>query len=86
MSLRLLWPHPEFVFYVAVEVSQALECYPEDNRGILPWVSPTDRNLAAFNGDITPGEFVLRTLFTEFTVLAEKKIDHVLSESLVSFT
>lgn len=33
---------------------------------------------------MTPGEFVLRTLFAEFTVLAEKKIEIILSESLVS--
>lgn len=33
---------------------------------------------------MTPGEFVLRTLFAEFTVLAEKKIETILSEPLVS--
>jgi hypothetical protein len=32
--------------------------------------------------DIKPGEFILRTLFAEFAVLAEKKIDLVLSEPL----
>lgn len=34
---------------------------------------------------MTPGEFVLRTLFAEFTVLAEKKIETILNEPLVSF-
>lgn len=34
--------------------------------------------------DIKPGEFVLRTLFAEFAVQAEKKIDSVLAEPLVS--
>lgn len=70
--------------FVTVEVGQTLECYPEDNRGILPWVSPTDRTVIACYSDVTPGQFVLRTLFTEFTVLAEKKIDLILSEPLVS--
>ena len=69
---------------MTVEFVQSLECNSEENHGVLPWVAPTDRHSTACNGDVTPGEFVLRTLFTEFTVLAEKKIDHVLSEPLVS--
>ena len=36
------------------------------------------------NDDINPGEFVLRALFTEFTVLAERKIERLLKEPLVS--
>ena len=36
-------------------------------------------NCVNIETDIKPGEFVLRTLFAEFAVLAEKKIDQVLS-------
>lgn len=35
--------------------------------------------------EINPGEYVLRTLFSEFTILAEKKIDRLMKESFVSF-
>ena len=35
--------------------------------------------------DLNPGEYVLQTLFSEFTVLAEKKIDRLMKESLVSY-
>jgi len=53
----------------------------------LPWGQPPERqtSTAAYAFDVTPGEFVLRTLFAEFTVLAEKKIETILSEPLVSF-
>jgi len=34
--------------------------------------------------EINPGEYVLQTLFSEFTILAEKKIDRLLKESFVS--
>lgn len=35
-------------------------------------------------GDVmNPGEYVLQTLFIEFTVLAEKKIDRLMKESWV---
>ena len=34
--------------------------------------------------EINPGEYVLRTLFSEFTILAEKKIDRLMKESFVS--
>jgi hypothetical protein len=33
--------------------------------------------------DIRPGEFVMRTLFAEFTVQAEKKMEAVMAEPLV---
>ena len=53
----------------------------------MPWGQPLERqtSTAAYAFDVTPGEFVLRTLFAEFTVLAEKKIETILSEPLVSF-
>jgi hypothetical protein len=33
--------------------------------------------------DIRPGEFVMRTLFADFTVQAEKKMEAVMAEPLV---
>ena len=51
---------------------------------MLPWGQPLDLQTSATACDVTPGEFVLRTLFSEFTVLAEKKIETILGEPLVS--
>lgn len=62
-----------------VKPSSALE-----NGFVLPWGQPADRQTSTAACDVTPGEFVLRTLFAEFTVLAEKKIETVLTEPLVS--
>lgn len=67
----------------------------EDNTGTqrtnaengcdLPWVVESEKaNPVLSDDDITSGEFVLRTLFAEFTILAERKIELVLAESLVS--
>lgn len=41
-------------------------------------------NALPSDDDITSGEFVLRTLFAEFTIVAEQKIELVLTEPLVS--
>lgn len=57
-----------------------------ENCFVLPWGQPADRQISTAASDVTPGEFVLRTLFAEFTVLAEKKIETVLSEPLVSLS
>lgn len=54
-----------------------------ENAAVLPWGVPADRQQAVWSEDVTPGEFVLRTLFAEFTILAERKIDLVLGEPLV---
>lgn len=49
---------------------------------MLPWgghkgpVPPADN-------DLRPGEFVMRLLFTEFTVQAERKMEAVMAEPLV---
>ncbi|XP_067137576.1 protein furry [Centruroides vittatus] len=52
----------------------------------LPWGARKERQPfpSGINIDteVKPGEFVLRTLFAEFTVQAEKKIDLVLAEQL----
>ena len=56
-------------------------CGPELET--LPWGSVKDRvnfpeNLQIEARRSSPGEFVMQTLFAEFTVLADKKIDQVL--------
>ena len=48
----------------------------------LPWLSVAERQTEP--NDVTPGEYVLRTLFFELTVLAERKLELVLAELLVS--
>ena len=51
---------------------------------VLPWGAPRERSRfpSSFNidTDIRPGEFVMRTLFAEFTVQAEKKINSVVMD------
>jgi hypothetical protein len=51
---------------------------------MLPWGVHKERSpqLTSLNMDmdIRPGEFVMRTLFADFTLQAEKKIETVLSE------
>lgn len=53
----------------------------KDLLSSLPWNS-VKRHTSSLPIDktIRPGEFVLRTLFSEFALLAEKKIDAVLSQ------
>lgn len=48
---------------------------------VLPWLCLERQSELT---DVTPGEYVLRTLFYDFTVLAERKLGHVLAEPLVS--
>lgn len=54
---------------------------------MLPWGAHKERSphLSSMNidMDIRPGEFVMRTLFADFTLQAEKKIDSVLAEPQV---
>lgn len=58
------------------------------SRGtMLPWGVHKERpNLPqlTLDTDMRPGEFVMCSLFIEFTVQAEKKIEFVMSEPLVS--
>ncbi|XP_064474584.1 protein furry-like [Ornithodoros turicata] len=53
---------------------------------LLPWGARKERQPfpsgIQFDTDVKPGEFVLRVLFAEFTVQAEKKISAVLAEPL----
>lgn len=53
---------------------------------VLPWGAPKERSrlAGAFNidPDIRPGEFVMRTLFAEFTLTVDKKISNIMTEEL----
>ncbi|XP_057665202.1 protein furry isoform X1 [Diorhabda carinulata] len=55
------------------------------NRGIvLPWGAQKERTVLSgqhLEMDLRPGEFVMRNLFADFTVIAEKKIEFVMTES-----
>lgn len=70
-----------FVFY--------LEGAGNKEGTMLPWGAHKERSLypTCVNVDINirPGEFVMRTLFAEFTVQAEKKIESVMVDPPVSF-
>ncbi|KAL3276200.1 hypothetical protein HHI36_020918 [Cryptolaemus montrouzieri] len=55
---------------------------------LLPWGAQKERTSLQVSGmtvdmDIRPGEFVMRSLFADFTILAEKKIDSVLNDTQV---
>lgn len=54
---------------------------------MLPWGAHKERSpyMTSLNidMDIRPGEFVMRTLFADFTLQAEKKIEAVLAEPQV---
>lgn len=53
---------------------------------MLPWGVHKERPnlpLISVDTDLRPGEFVMRTLFIEFTVQAEKKMEIVMNEGLV---
>lgn len=55
---------------------------------LLPWGARKERlqfpATVHIDTDLRPGEFVMRTLFAEYTVMAERKIEAVMQESLVS--
>lgn len=55
---------------------------------LLPWGAHKERAqfpaTVHIDTDLRPGEFVMRTLFAEFTVMAERKIECVMQEPLVS--
>ena len=59
---------------------------PGGGGQVLPWGAPKERcrfpSSVHIETDIKPGEFVMRTLFAEFTIQAEKKITSVMSEPL----
>ncbi|XP_022206619.2 protein furry homolog-like [Nilaparvata lugens] len=51
---------------------------------MLPWGAAKERSVhptsVSLDADIRPGEFVMRTLFADFTLQAEKKMEAVLAE------
>ncbi|KAK3869521.1 hypothetical protein Pcinc_025161 [Petrolisthes cinctipes] len=53
---------------------------------LLPWGARKERlqfpATVHIDTDLRPGEFVMRTLFAEYTVMAERKIEAVMQESL----
>ncbi|XP_063231705.1 protein furry [Bacillus rossius redtenbacheri] len=53
---------------------------------VLPWGAHKERSpyppCVNIDMDIRPGEFVMRTLFADFTVQAEKKMEAIMAESL----
>lgn len=55
---------------------------------LLPWTSIKERTQQSVNptadADIRPGEFVMRILFADFTVIAERRIESVLTEPVVN--
>lgn len=53
---------------------------------MLPWGAHKERPShppVAVDTDLKPGEFVMRTLFVEFTIQAERKMEIVMTEPLV---
>lgn len=51
---------------------------------MLPWGSHKGPIMLPPDSDLRPGEFVMRLLFTEFTVQAERKMEAVMAEPQVS--
>ena len=49
---------------------------------VLPWGAQKETMKPQQTGDmdLKPGEFVMRTLFTDFTTQAEKKMEAVMTE------
>lgn len=50
---------------------------------MLPWGPHKGPSVPAADSDLRPGEYVMRLLFTEFTVQAERKMEAVMAEPLV---
>lgn len=51
---------------------------------MLPWGPNKGAIVPTADTDLRPGEYVMRLLFTEFTVQAERKMEAVMAEPLVS--
>ncbi|CAG4984451.1 unnamed protein product [Parnassius apollo] len=49
---------------------------------MLPWGPHKGPVIASTDSDLRPGEFVMRLLFTEFTVQAERKMEAVMAEPI----
>lgn len=51
---------------------------------MLPWGPNKGAMVPTADTDLRPGEYVMRLLFTEFTVQAERKMEAVMAEPLVT--
>ncbi|XP_038216903.1 protein furry isoform X4 [Zerene cesonia] len=60
----------------------SIASYISSRGSMLPWGQYKGPTLAPPDSDLRPGEFVMRLLFTEFTVQAERKMEAVMSEPL----
>lgn len=61
------------------------------NSNILPWFARKERAILAptsvqIEPSLKPGEYVMRNLFAEFIIQADKKITAVMAEPFVSTT
>lgn len=59
------------------------------SSNILPWFARKERSITTptsiqVETSLKPGEYVMRNLFAEFVIQADKKITTVMAESLVS--
>ena len=56
----------------------------------LPWGVFRERQAFPENihikTNVKPGEFIMQTLFAQFTILAERKINHVLEDPVSTMT
>lgn len=60
------------------------------SSNLLPWYTRKERLIATptsiqIETSLKPGEYVMRNLFAEFVIQADKKITNVMAEPFVSF-
>ncbi|XP_052746628.1 protein furry isoform X1 [Bicyclus anynana] len=63
-------------------VGSTLASLVSTRGSMLPWGPNKGAMVPAADSDVRPGEFVMRLLFTEFTVQAERKMEAVMAEPL----
>ncbi|XP_030039716.1 protein furry isoform X2 [Manduca sexta] len=63
-------------------VGNSMASFVSTRGSMLPWGSHKGPVVASTDSDLRPGEFVMRLLFTEFTVQAERKMEAVMAEPL----
>lgn len=86
-----------FINWISDEQSPtSLEDHGEDvmrdvipSSNILPWYARKERSIntptsVQVETSLKPGEYVMRNLFAEFVIQADKKITSVMAESFVS--
>ncbi|CAK1553994.1 unnamed protein product [Leptosia nina] len=65
-----------------IDVRCVVTSYISSRGSMLPWGQSKGPSMPAPDADLRPGEFVMRLLFTEFTVQAERKMEAVMAEPL----